>query len=479
MSSPWRWSLVCALALAIGGCSGDNTPASPDAQTVPDLPDYVQAFDERVRDLLRETHAELLADPMDAERWMKLGMVFEAHSEAGQAEACYLRAIELNAERAQWWYRLAMARESADKVEGTIEALDRVIELDPGYGPAHWRRGGWKLEMGDTAEARKCFERALSIDSGDPAALLGLVQVQIWSGENEAAVAALEGSALLEGRNGAWAKRQLGTAYQRLGRLEEARALIASTRDAKPHFDDPWKAEINRLRRGMAAVNRQARDMIAAGQARAALPMLENAHDQEPNHIPILRTLGAAYAAAGEGQKALEALRAAVLLDPDNVELQVDAGWARALGGDIPGALDDADAILASDPTCAKAHALRTQLLLDLARPQEAVDAFRLAMEHGHRDPAMLVNIGKTLLQLGKLEEAQASFVRAAGQDPALQSAWIGQVICGLDLGQLDAAGEALTRAEELSDAQGTEDAAMLAQIRTQLNAERAASAPK
>jgi tetratricopeptide (TPR) repeat protein len=445
---------------------------------VPALPEYISGFDSRVREALNVAQRELQADPSDPELWMKLGMIFEAHSEASQAEARYLQAIELRPGQAKWWYRLAIARETSDKVELALEALLKSIECDSSYGPAHWRRGQWCLEMGATALARECFESAQEIDRADPAPRIGLARVHLWLGENEAAVALLEGSELLNGPNGPWAQRQLGTAYQRLGQEDKARPLLASSRSAKPNYGDPWKSEISVYRRGMAAINRQARQLITARQTTEAIRILEEARQLEPRHIPILRTLGAAYAAAGRMQDSLEVLHAATALDPDNGELLVDETWAIALGGDLEGALTRVLEIIEESPSNAKAFALKAQLMLDLGKGEEAIASYQRATDLGHRDPRMLVNIGKTQLDLQLLRDARATFELAAQQDPALQAAWIGQAITSLELGEVEVAAKALQRAEELSAAQPAGDEAMLGHLRNQIVALRGA-APK
>lgn len=476
-----RWMIAGALiliGLGSSGCSGEDGGESGSGAgiEVPDLPDYVSGFDPSVRQLVEEAHRELRADASDPNRWMKLGMAFEAHSEAGQAVPLYEEALVLAPNKARWWYRLAMARQGSDQLEAALEAMDQVVALNDRYAPAHWRRGLWLLETAKEEEARASFQRSLQVDPQDPAGFIGLLQVSLRLGENEEVIRRLEGSPLLRGPNGPWASKLLGTAYQRSGREEEARVLLANSKEAKPVYRDAWNSELDQYRRGLASINRQARNLIAAGQAPQAITILERAREQDGKHVPILRTLGAAYAAAGRTKDALEVLLAAADLEPENTELRIDAAWAYAMHGELQSALSEVLEILGESPENNKAHVLHAQLLMDLGRNEEAIAAFAKAMEHGARQPAMLVDIGKKQLELGQLPEALTSFVLAGEQDPASTGAFIGQAIVQIELKELDAAGAALERAEALAKLQQSGADPVIVQIRNQIESLRQSS---
>jgi tetratricopeptide (TPR) repeat protein len=460
-----RQCLGSVLLLGLLACGGSEA----DSILVPELPSFIEGFDPRVEELVRVTHESLAREPADPEHWMELGRVFEAHSESALAVPYYQGAVALDQSRARWWYRLAMALGASDRIEDALGALDRSIALDGVHGPAHWRRGLWLLEMDRPADAREAFGRSLELDPEDPAGILGVVQVHLHLREYEAAAAALEEHPVLRGPNGPFARKLLGTAYQRMGREESARLLLASAKNARPAFSDPWNQELDALRRGLAAINRQARHLIARGRVLEAVRILEKGQALEPGHLPILRTLGAAYATVGRTKDAYEVLLAAAAEDPGNGELRVDVAWARAMFGELEPALADVTAILAEDPTNNKAHVLRAQLLLDLERGAEAVDAFAEAMAHGAREPRMLVDIGRTQLELGRPGDARASFVLASEQDPMHQDAWIGCAIACLELGDAAGAEVAIGRAEELVAFQRTGDAPVLDDIRGQL----------
>jgi|GEM_PF-1697637 len=465
-------STLVALGLVSSSCGDRGSGLA--GPSLPALPAYVDEFDPSVRELLESSHAELEEEPGDPARWLQLGMAYEAHDEAGQAVPCYRGALELDPASPRARYRLALALQTDNELEGAIEALRGVVASGERYVPAYWRLGQLLLETGQLSEARQALERAIELDPTDPAGPLGLVQLQLRLGENQAVIEALEGSPWLEGPNGPWAMKQLGTAYQRLGREEEARVLLALSTDAHPMYRDPWQAELDPLRRGMASIVRQARALIPAGRGVEAVRILEAARERDPDHLSILRTLGAAYLAVGRTRAANEVLHRVAELDPANPELRVDAGWALVSDGDLDGALQMARSVIADAPENPKAHVLHARVLLELGRQVEAIDAFHEAMERGAREPELLIEIAKKELELGRLEDARQSFALAAQQNAGLLDAWIGQAIVALraaegDASELDNAETALARAEAFMAVRPGPPDPMAAEIRAEL----------
>ena len=419
----------------------------------PPLPATVAGFDSldpRVAALLEESHADLAQAPADPEVWRRLGLAREAHGLYAEAAEVYSAALELAPRDAQLWYRLASALELADERAAAREALEQVLTLEGGYAPAHWRMGYFALQDAELDVARAHFGQALRVDPASEPATLGLIELELAAGEAGRAVEVLRGAPVLEGRNGPHALRLLGMALKRSGQDEEAEALLATYRKAKPSFLDPWSEEVHEYERGMATINRRARTLIAEGRGLEATRMLEAAREQESANGVILRTLGAAYSAVGRTRDARDVLREASQLDPANLELRVDAAWASAMYGDLEEALAEGQAVLEVDPTFHKASTLRTRILIDRGLQAEAVAQFAVALEHGAQEPAVAVDAGKTLIELGRLDEAAEMFELVTSQDPGRLPGWIGLALVALEQGDLDRARRAIQRARAL-----------------------------
>ena len=54
------------------------------------------------------------------------------------------------------------------KPQGDTSTTVRVIELEPGYAPAHYKLGQLQLQEGQIKEAARSFQHAVDLDPADP-----------------------------------------------------------------------------------------------------------------------------------------------------------------------------------------------------------------------------------------------------------------------------------------------------------------------
>lgn len=142
--------------------------------------DLVEHIEQRVSAVREETG--------NAERWLQLGLLYEAHEVYGPALECYERAVELDPDQPRAWYHLAlMQSETGDPASGIV-SLERVSELEASYVPALWRRGFLLLESGRLDEAESTLLEARRIAPRDAAARSGLARVALQRGDAEEAV---------------------------------------------------------------------------------------------------------------------------------------------------------------------------------------------------------------------------------------------------------------------------------------------------
>ncbi|HKQ62229.1 MAG TPA: hypothetical protein VJS92_13140, partial [Candidatus Polarisedimenticolaceae bacterium] len=92
---PWPL-LLAALATA---CAVD-----------PPQPPPGLALDPEVAAAVEQGRAAVTERPRDAERWLHLGMIYEANRLDNLALPCYERGVALAARSARGWYRLAQVR---------------------------------------------------------------------------------------------------------------------------------------------------------------------------------------------------------------------------------------------------------------------------------------------------------------------------------------------------------------------------------
>jgi tetratricopeptide (TPR) repeat protein len=182
------------------------------------------------------------------------------------------------------WQRLARARYRASLIDrsyapAAIEALDRVVELDPGNLEALRTYGNIAYDGGNYAEAKTYFEEYLELDPADPGV-----------------------------------KTDLGSTVLFLGDRESAKRIYREIIEANPDFP---QAHVNlgialysdgETEEGMASLKR-ARELVTSDEQRAQIDrVIAAASGQTPPGHP---SGGPATANAGTGAPAGQALRPA------------------------------------------------------------------------------------------------------------------------------------------------------------------------
>jgi Flp pilus assembly protein TadD len=225
-------------------------------------------------------------------------MTCEANGIVGAARDAYARATSIEGAHAKWWYRLAFVQARTGHMDDAIQDVRRAIDLNPGYAPAHWRLGLWLLDRGDTDAAEREFMRAGEIDSGGMSSAVGLARVHLARQQNQLAVDVVE-RALARTPGDRYAMQLLGTAYRRLGRIDEAEYALAVGMTGEPTWPDPWTDEMLEYRRGFAVRLKDATQYFVAGQMPQAIALLEQLRREKPDDIALLNHLGEVYVAAG------------------------------------------------------------------------------------------------------------------------------------------------------------------------------------
>jgi Flp pilus assembly protein TadD len=169
----------------------------------------------------------------------------------------------------------------------------------------------------------------------------------------------------------AGAHNNLGVAYQRLGRFEDARSEHSEAVRLQP---DNVEARYNL---GM--------DAQALGRLDEALRLYQDVLRLSPNLAAARNNLGTTLAQLGRFDEAAEAFRATLRLDVGS----------------------------------AVAHENLARALVSLGRPEEAVAGFREAIRLNPAFSAARVHLAGTLQGLGRDDEAMTEFVEALKFDPA------------------------------------------------------------
>ena len=432
--------LCLSQSIASANCGRVRAPAS-DIRLEGVAPEVAAA--------VKSAQSAVAGDPRSGDKWLTMGMVCEANGLFSDARHAYQQATTLDDRNARAWYRLAIVRARDGQFEGAFAAIDRAIVLDASYAPAHWRRGLWLLDSANYDQARVAFEKATELDASNPGGWVGLARVAMHKREDAKAVEVLE-RYLAQHPGDRYALRLLGTAYQRLGRAEEADYALAVGSAGEPVWPDPWSDQLAEFRVGFAQALKSATSLVLTGQYDAAIPALERLHRERPDDVSLMHQLGLTYAAAGRSADGVALLERALSRDPDNLESHLRLATAYINLNDHARALSHAERAVALSPELGRAHLAAGMALWRGGRPLEALSAFERAVRY---DPVTLdphLWMGTILLEAGRPDEALTHFSYAAGRNPTLPDAFIGIALAHVQRREWDNADLAMQRAEQL-----------------------------
>jgi tetratricopeptide (TPR) repeat protein len=402
-----------------------------------------------VANAIRAAESRVIAEPRTADTWLSLGMVCEANGLTIDARRAYEQATALDDRNPRAWYRLAMTRSRDGDLEGALTAVDRVIARDERYAPAHWRRGLWLLDSARDQEAQEAFERATVIDPASPGGWVGLARVALHRQDARRAVEVLE-QFLSKHPGDRYALRLLGTAYQRLGRTNEAAHALAAGATGEPSWPDPWSDALAEHRVGFAQTLKAATQGVLDGEFNRAIPLFEKVLEQRPDDLALMQQLGLSYVAVGRAAEGIALLQDALARDPNNLETRLRLASAYINTGDPQQALVHAERAVILGPELGRAHEARGMALWRSGRPVDALAAFEQMIRYDPGNVSAQIWMGLILLEGGREREALAQFDRALQRDPMLADAYVGLALVHLRHHRLDIAEEALTRAAAL-----------------------------
>jgi tetratricopeptide (TPR) repeat protein len=259
----------------------------------------------------------------------------------------------------------------------TLDQADKAIALALDLEPDNWLA---VLSRAAAAERRERWEFAaidyrtvLSADAGNPEAHLGLARLARRSGD--AAKARQEAQAALAAAPGhLGALRLLADLAAAAGDEAEAAVIWARIVEANP--------------RDRGARLRLARIHLAAGKPALARDQLKAAVDLQED-AESLGLLAEAARGAKDQRTEIEAVERLSGLDPSAADW-VRIGQTRLANSDLDGAEKAFRKALARNPRDPAANAGIGRVHLGRGRPQEAVEALRLAGSAGKADLAAL-----------------------------------------------------------------------------------------
>jgi tetratricopeptide (TPR) repeat protein len=123
-----------------------------------------------------------------AEEWFELGIALEQTGTAGEAEAAYRRAFEIDPAHVDSRINLGRLRHAAEALEEAEALYREALGLAPGHAIVHFNLGVVLEDRGTLDEATKMYERALALDPTLAEAHYNLARLFELRGDERAAL---------------------------------------------------------------------------------------------------------------------------------------------------------------------------------------------------------------------------------------------------------------------------------------------------
>ena len=229
-----------------------------------------------------------------------------------------------------------------------------------------------------------------------------------------------------------------GQSHHQAGRLADARTLYRQALEAAPDHPAPMfllaqiEAAEGKLTDAIAlyrTVLARSPEKAKVGLALADTLQMAGAHADavkayadvlaiDPTNVAAMANKGRAHAALKQMELAASALNRAVDHAPDHASIRFARAQVRREMGDAAGGLADADMALSLGLDGADVHGTRGLLLEALGRDDDAVLAYRAALERQPTSLPALLNLGNVERRLGHRDTARQMYDRALAIAP-------------------------------------------------------------
>lgn len=356
------------LALALLVAAPGDVPLVPLADLEPKVAEQLQGVRARL-------DRALAKGDMDAALFGEAGRHYQAYALVSAAEACYLRAEQLDPADYRWPYLLGLLLFDDSRLDEAAAAFERALRRPGKYYPALVRLAGVYLTQGRLADAAATLEPAQRHAPDDAALLAAQGQLALAQGRSEEAVRVLT-RALERQPRATRLHYSVGMAYRALGRLDEARRQLAQAGSVGVRPQDPLLDEVQSLRLGERSHLLEGHTAFRARDYLSAAAAYRRAVDATGGtSAGALVNLAAAESQLGQSEAALEHLRQAQRLEPGDTAVVYNLGALLLHAGRAGEAEPVLRELVARAPADDPARVVWALALLALGKPTDGLEA--------------------------------------------------------------------------------------------------------
>lgn len=359
------------------------------------------------------------ATPNDAESRTSLALTRLAKGDAlaafTQLETLASQTKESLADSA-----LITARLRRGELDAALTAAQALLQKAPNVAASHEIAGRVHLARNDLPAARAAFEKALGLDQRLLTAVARLAEVDVRSGQPEAALQRAEAFAKSEPGNFsgllllADMRRQTGASPD-LVRDALMRAVAAAKDEPAPRLK---LIEFHAGRKQFGAARTAAQEAIAA----------------IPNDVQIIDALGQMQLATGEVQQAMSSFRSITSIDPNNAGARVRMAQVHQFSNDLNGAVAELRRALELDPQLRPARMALVDILVSQKRSREAMSIAKDVQRRLPSSPAGYLLEGSVHAKLKNYDAAAAVYrlgLSNASDRDDLAMNYVGSLVLG------------------------------------------------
>ncbi len=313
------------------------------------------------------------SDRSDPEVWFLLAGIHARLGVMDEVIRCCGQVIVLDPGNAAARYNLGVALQMRGRYQEAVETYDKLLEDQPDAAPALANLALALRELGRSEEAIPHCQRALTLQPGLAEAHNTLGLLFMDDGKHVQASESFRQATALRPLY-AEAHFNLGLCNQTLGNLAEAQVCFQQAIRQRPDYPEAYG--------GLGAV------LVSAGKREEAVHCYRNLVRLRPDEAQIHRDFGVLLVSLRRWDEAISHYRHAIELKPDYADAHYELG----------------NALLDADPSPKSA--------------EQGAECFRQALCYKPDAPGIHLSLAMALTDMGRYDEADASYRRALHLKP-------------------------------------------------------------
>ena len=412
-------------------------------------PEDPDSLDPEVSALLGRLAERARANLRDPEAFVNLCLSYEANQLWREARDCYRQALRLKPDESAVGLHLAATMHNTGEVEEGYQLLLELSQEHPSSAAIQSRLAEASLDRGALDAATSAFQRLIELHPNGPEGHAGLGAVLLLRANPDDAIPFLKKAIQLDPSYG-MPHYLLGTAYRKMGRLEEAQFELAKGSGfSVRQLPDELSARLGEYRVNASDRSLRAAELLRLGRPGEAAVLLEGVAASQPDNVTNLNNLSVAYLRQGRYEEAESILERARKADPGKFSTYLNLASLARRQSRFEDALRLADEAVTRAPGMAQPFYARAQALAELGRFDEALGSVEKVISIDSNQAPNHAFAGELSLRLDRHRQAREHFLTALEIEPRFLPARLGLINAAWTLGLVSEAREALKLARQ------------------------------